>query len=134
MMDYQSAVRTLSSVNTHLKLRDRCVLALTNLKRSARPVDMAKVRAAVHAAGNAVRYQQAHFPGLDNLDPASEEALFGDTHSNTPEANVVVALRRTAAHLADELRGPDPVVTGAEVDRMVEDYRGYRASLKAQNA
>ncbi len=139
MTDYERAVRMLNSTNTHMKLRERCRSALRMLNRlnneTLRPNFMRDVNLAIYRRGNAVRYQEQHFPGYDtNIDEGTRKEM----EANHPLSghgmaglNTMIGLKKmadeAAAQLVTPYTGRDP--SEGEIDQMVADYNAWRATL-----
>jgi hypothetical protein len=136
MTDYELAVRLLHSRNTHLKLRERCRVALRQLKRSQRPLSpnfMQIVYRAIHLRKNAVSYEERKFPGWKDLPKElteTVEASYPLSGHGMADLNTMIHLKRLAAEAEAELAlEPVPEPSEAEIDQMIQDYLAYRQTL-----
>jgi hypothetical protein len=134
MTDYELAVRLLNSRNTHLKLRERCRVALRQLKRSQRPLPPNFIQImyrAIHLRKNAVSYEERKFPGWKDLPKEQTETIEASYPLSGPgmvDLNTMIHLKRLASE-AELALEPVPEPSEAEIDQMIQDYLAYRQTL-----
>lgn len=138
MTSYEVAVRTLSSRNTHLKLRQRCRLALARLEQDLKPLPpdfFQKVNLAVYRRRNALEYRQRHFPNWDSI-PEQWRQDWKDHYpvsgQNMAILNTALGLERQAEEAEKQLLPENPIAiepTESQIDQMIKDYLDYRNTV-----
>lgn len=138
MTEYELAVRLLSSKNTHLKLRERCRVALGGVARSERslPPDFVRLTTlAMYRRQQAIAYQQRHWPAFFDLPVGLQtEMMQSYPISGGPgELNTMLYLSRQADEAEAALRALVPPLANPEemaIDQMVADYQTFRAAAE----